>query len=236
MDISNTRKIVIDTETTGMNTQGGSVAIGHKIIEIGCVEIIGREITQNKFHQYLNPKRLIDKEAIDVHGITDEMVKNEPIFASISSDFFNFIKGATLIIHNAPFDMAFLEQELEQISISKSLIKDNCKIIDSLGVAKKMHPNKRNNLDALSKRYNIDNSKRVLHGALLDADLLARVYLAMTGGQNSFSFTKLKKEKTIQTNIQPQKTANYKVLTPDLEEEKKHQEFLNQVDKNSNIW
>ncbi len=172
-----TRQIVLDTETTGLEPEQG-----HRIIEIGCVEMVDRRLTGNNFHQYLQPDREIDAGAIEVHGITNEFLVDKPHFADLAGDFVDYVRGAELIIHNAPFDVGFLNHELRLMGHG-SLVEDLCAVTDTLVMAKKMHPGQRNSLDALCKRYDIDNSHRELHGALLDAEILADVYLMMTGGQ-----------------------------------------------------
>jgi len=174
------RQIVLDTETTGLNPKEG-----HRIIEIGCVELVNRRLTRNHFHVYINPEREIDQEAIDVHGITNDFLREKPKFAEITDDFFNFVAGAELVIHNAPFDVGFLNHELSLIKDEQRRIETQCTVFDTLVYARKKHPGARNTLDALCKRYGIDNSHRELHGALLDAEILADVYLLMTGGQAS---------------------------------------------------
>ncbi|MDH5573035.1 MAG: DNA polymerase III subunit epsilon [Gammaproteobacteria bacterium] len=176
------RQIVLDTETTGLEpTQG------HRIIEIGCVELINRRLTNNRYHVYLNPDRDIDEGAIEVHGITNEMLADKPRFADVVDDFVTFIRGAELVIHNAPFDIGFINHELKLHNPKSAAVETFCKILDTLLLARKMHPGQKNNLDALCKRYDIDNSARELHGALLDAEILAETYLAMTGGQTRLS-------------------------------------------------
>jgi DNA polymerase-3 subunit epsilon len=172
------RQIVLDTETTGLEPEQG-----HRIIEIGCVELVDRRLTGNNFHQYLQPDREIDAGAVDVHGITNEFLADKPRFADVAEDFINYVKSAELIIHNAPFDVGFLDNELRLISNDSPRLSDICLITDTLVMAKKKHTGQRNSLDALCKRYDIDNSHRELHGALLDAEILADVYLMMTGGQ-----------------------------------------------------
>ncbi len=172
------RQIVLDTETTGLEPSQG-----HRIIEIGCVEISNRRTTQNRFHQYINPQREIDEGAVEVHGITNEFLDDKPLFSDIAQDFLAFVNGAELIIHNAPFDVGFINHELKRLGASVQRIEDCCSILDTLSMARQLHPGQKNNLDALCKRYEIDNSSRTLHGALLDAEILADVYLAMTGGQ-----------------------------------------------------
>lgn len=172
------RQIVLDTETTGLEPSQG-----HRIIEIGCVEVINRRLTDNRFHQYINPQRDIDEGAIEVHGITNEFLADKPLFKDIATDFLKFVDGAELVIHNAPFDVGFINHELKALGAAIKRIEDVCGILDTLAMARQMHPGQKNNLDALCKRYEIDNSSRTLHGALLDAEILADVYLAMTGGQ-----------------------------------------------------
>ena len=177
------RQIVLDTETTGIEPKEG-----HRIIEIGCVEVVNRRLTGNHFHAYINPGRHIEQEAIEVHGITNEFLADKPTFSQVAQEFVNFIKGAQLVIHNAPFDVGFMDHEFAMESSTRGVIThDICDVLDTLVLARQMHPGQKNNLDALCKRYGIDNSHRTLHGALLDAEILADVYLLMTGGQ-----TKLK--------------------------------------------
>lgn len=170
------RQIVLDTETTGIDP-----ASGHRIIEIGCVELVDRKLTGNHYHMYLNPERAVDEGAFRVHGISTEFLQDKPLFKDIVDEFIVFIDQAELIIHNAPFDVGFLEMELKRVKWKKALL-NHCSIFDTLVWAREKHPGQRNNLDALCKRYNIV-TKRSLHGALLDAEILASVYLAMTGGQ-----------------------------------------------------
>ncbi len=175
------RQIVLDTETTGLEP-----ADGHRIIEIGCVELVGRRLTGNNFHQYLQPDREIDAGAIEVHGITNESLADKPRFADVVADFIAYIEGAELVIHNAPFDVGFLNHEFRQCAEAR-VVTDLCGVLDTLKLARKLHPGQKNNLDALCRRYSIDNTRRDLHGALLDAEILADVYLAMTGGQVALS-------------------------------------------------
>lgn len=173
------RLVVLDTETTGLNTSDGN-----RIIEIGCVELIDRRLTGNNFHVYINPQRESEEGALRVHGLTTEFLLKQPVFAEIASAFLEYIQGAELIIHNAPFDLGFLNYELQLLKHQKT-IEDYCPIYDTLADAKQRYPGQRNNLDALCKRLGIDNSHRELHGALLDAQILAEVFLKMTGGQFS---------------------------------------------------
>ena len=175
------RQIILDTETTGLDP-----ADGHRIIEIGCVEMVGRRLTGNNYHQYLQPDREIDAGAIEVHGITNEFLADKPRFADIVGDFVEYIEGAELVIHNAPFDVGFINHELRRCELKRQ-VADLCGVLDTLALARKLHPGQKNNLDALCRRYDIDNTHRDLHGALLDAEILADVYLAMTGGQVALS-------------------------------------------------
>lgn len=174
------RQIVLDTETTGLEPSEG-----HRIIEIGCVEIIERRLTGNDFHRYLQPDREIDAGAEAVHGISNAFLADKPRFAEVAEEFIDYCRGAELVIHNAPFDVGFLNHELKLWRDDTAPIDDLCTVADSLVLARRMHPGQRNSLDALCKRYGIDNTHRELHGALLDAQILAEVYLAMTGGQVS---------------------------------------------------
>jgi len=179
-----TRQIILDTETTGINPLDG-----HKLIEIGCVEMIGRRFTGRTYHQYINPERVVEEEAIAVHGITNEYLEDKPVFSQVADEFCAFVEGAELVIHNAPFDVGFLNHELKLINSNWGLIEDHCTILDTLVLAKHKHPGQRNSLDALCRRYGIDNSHRELHGALLDSEILADVYLLMTGGQKGLDLS-----------------------------------------------
>ena len=176
------RQIVLDTETTGLEPSQG-----HRVIEIGCVELEQRKLTGNHYHQYINPEREVEQGALDVHGISNEFLSEKPLFITVVDDFLDYIKGAELVIHNAPFDVGFLNHELKiagQVQgKSYGTINDYCTVLDTLEVARKKHPGQKNSLDALCKRYMVDNSQRDLHGALLDSEILADVYLLMTGGQ-----------------------------------------------------
>ncbi|MBX3706875.1 MAG: DNA polymerase III subunit epsilon [Pseudomonadales bacterium] len=172
------RQVVLDTETTGLE-----VGQGHRVIEIGAVELVGRKLTGRHFHRYLNPERDVDDGAYAVHGLSREFLADKPRFADVAQDFLAFVTDAELIIHNAPFDLAFLDQELARVPGAPARLADFCRVTDSLALARHKHPGQKNNLDALCRRYQVDNSARDLHGALLDAEILADVYLAMTGGQ-----------------------------------------------------
>jgi len=176
------RQIVLDTETTGLEPSQG-----HRIIEIGCVEIVNRKLTENTYHQYIQPDREIDEGAFEVHGISTEFLADKPRFSDIAEDFMAFVNGAELVIHNAPFDVGFLDHELAMLDPVWGKVSDHCQITDSLVMARKKHPGQKNNLDALCKRYEVNNARRELHGALLDAELLAEVYLRMTGGQETLA-------------------------------------------------
>lgn len=174
------RQIIVDTETTGLEPKQG-----HRIIEIGCVELIKRKFTGNNFHVYINPEREVEAGALKVHGITNTFLANKPKFAEIYDSLRVYLDGAELVIHNAPFDVGFLNHEFLLLNKKHPSIEKTCSIVDTLAMARKMHPGQRNSLDALCKRYQIDNSNRKLHGALLDAEILARLYLTMTGGQST---------------------------------------------------
>ena len=176
------RVVVLDTETTGLEPR-----LGHRIIEIGCVEVIDRKVTGKNYHQYINPEREIDEGAEEVHGISTAFLADKPLFADIVDDFLNFIRGAELVIHNAPFDVGFINHELNLLNQQNNHVEQIATVLDSLVLARKMHPGQKNSLDALCKRYDIDNSQRDLHGALLDAEILADTFLAMTGGQTMLS-------------------------------------------------
>ena len=172
------RQIVLDTETTGLE-----VSQGHRIIEIGCIELVNRRVTGNHWHYYVNPDREIDSGAFEVHGISSEFLQDKPRFAELADDFIDYVAGAELVIHNAPFDVGFLDHELKLLGDGYGAISDHCGVTDTLVMARKMHPGQKNNLDALCKRYDVNNTHRDLHGALLDAEILSDVYLRMTGGQ-----------------------------------------------------
>lgn len=178
--MSAVRQVVLDTETTGLDP-----AEGHRIIEIGCVELLNRRRTNNDFQVYCHPERAIDEGALEVHGITNEFLEDKPRFAEIAREFLTYVKDAQLIIHNADFDTNFLNHELDRIGPELGAITDYCEVVDTLKMARQAHPGQRNDLDSLCQRYYIDNTQRTLHGALLDAEILADVYLAMTGGQTA---------------------------------------------------
>jgi DNA polymerase-3 subunit epsilon len=224
------RQVVLDTETTGLEWSEG-----HNVIEIGCVELERRRLTGNTYHQYIKPDREIDAEAMAVHGITNEYLQDKPKFKQISDEFIEFIRGAELIIHNAAFDIGFLDAELERNGYQLR-IKDICSVTDSLRLARQKHPGQKNNLDALCKRYGIDNSHRELHGALLDSEILADVYLALTGGQTSLSLSE--HEDSVQgdesiINRVGEEALVLPVISASAEELSEHQAFLALLDKKS---
>ncbi|MCF7500351.1 MULTISPECIES: DNA polymerase III subunit epsilon [unclassified Pseudoalteromonas] len=183
------RQIVLDTETTGIDPKQG-----HRIIEIGCVELVNRRLTGNNFHVYINPQREIEEEAIDVHGITNEFLRDKPLYHQIAHEFLEYIRGAELVIHNAAFDIGHMDNEFALLNQGFPNTADVCSVLDTLKMARDLHPGQKNNLDALCRRYDIDNSKRTLHGALLDSEILADVYLAMTGGQVKLNLNQNKDE------------------------------------------
>lgn len=227
------RQIVLDTETTGLEPSQG-----HRIIEIGCVELINRRLTGNNLHIYINPQREIDAGALEVHGISNDFLADKPLFADIADAFLDFVKGAELVIHNAPFDIGFLDTELSDLNRGYKNMEGYCKILDTLAMARKKHPGQKNNLDALCKRYFVDNTQRELHGALLDAEILADVYLIMTGGQSSFALghdnvaegTTSNKIKRLDKNRSP-----LKVVLATEEEQAAHQSRLESIQEISNI-
>ncbi|QJC34436.1 DNA polymerase III subunit epsilon [Enterobacteriaceae endosymbiont of Donacia crassipes] len=229
----NIRQVVLDTETTGMNSFP-PYYIGHRIIEIGIIEIINRKITKNYFHEYINPQQIISKEAFKIHEISNKFLSKKPIFAKIVHNFLNYIKGSELIIHNAQFDVDFLNYELSLLKNNLPKIEDICIIKDTLKIARNMFPGKRNSLNSLCSRFGIDKSKRNLHGALLDAKLLAYVFLFMTTKQNNFKL-ELLKEKNNLININNLKNVLKKktliIIKASNEELKLHNLKLNLIKK-----
>ena len=223
------RQIVLDTETTGIDPKEG-----HRIIEIGCVEVVNRRLTGNHFHVYINPGRHIEQEAIEVHGITNEFLADKPTFSQVAQEFVSFIKGAQLVIHNAPFDVGFMDHEFGMEASTKGVITNQiCDVLDTLTLARQMHPGQKNNLDALCKRYGIDNSHRTLHGALLDAEILADVYLLMTGGQTRLKLASSSGSDADSTAIRRiQRSANkLKVIKASADEITQHEARLDIVEK-----
>ncbi len=230
------RQIILDTETTGLEPKHG-----HRIIEIGCVEILNRRKTDNQFHVYLNPDREIEDGAFDVHGISNEFLADKPHFADVAQDLIDFIRDSELIIHNAPFDVAFLNAELKQMGRKWGKLEDYCRILDTLVLAREKHPGQKNNLDALCKRYEIDNSQRDLHGALLDAQILLDVYLAMTGGQETLGFDVTNAEQ--EQNDDAERAARVErvplaIIEPSAEELNAHTQRLEAIKQDSGkcIW
>lgn len=232
------RQIVLDTETTGLEPKQG-----HRIIEIGCVELVDRKLTGNHYHQYIQPGRDIDEGAIEVHGITNEFLQDKPRFEDVADDFLNFIKGAELVIHNAPFDVGFINHEFNFLKSASVKVDNLCKILDTLQLARQMHPGQRNSLDALCKRYHIDNTQREKHGALLDAEILTDVYLAMTGGQVSLGLG-MGQEQTLEPHNEPvirlrSKKAPLRIIEASAIELEAHENYLQTIDKASDgqlVW
>ena len=234
------RQVVLDTETTGLEPSQG-----HRIIEIGCVELVDRKLTGRHYHQYINPQREVDAGAMEVHGITNEFLADKPMFHQIGQDFLDFIDGAELIIHNAPFDVGFIDHEFKLLkSKSPGKVTDYCSVVDSLVMARQKHPGQRNSLDALCSRYEVDNSARDLHGALLDAEILADVYLLMTGGQTNLLLAgEDTQDSTGGTDISikrlPTKRPALKVIAATEQELAAHEQRLQEIDQASdgnNHW
>jgi DNA polymerase III subunit epsilon len=231
------RQIVLDTETTGLEPD-----MGHRIIEIGAVEVINRKLTGRHFHKYLNPERDVDDGAFEVHGISRAFLEDKPLFTDVWEELVAFIRGAELVIHNAPFDVSFLDYEFKQIK-GAPRIKDICSVKDSLAVARRKHPGQKNNLDALCRRYEVDNSQRQLHGALLDAEILADVYLLMTGGQTLLFNTgeQNRTESAAQSAItrRPVNASGLAVISASAAEQDAHEAFLDKladVSGNAPLW
>lgn len=229
------RQVVLDTETTGLNHKEG-----HRIIEIGCVELVNRRLTDRQFHMYINPERLVDEGAMEVHGISNEFLQDKPLFKDVAEDFLDFIRGAELVIHNAPFDVGFMDSEFARLKPSAGKTTDFCTVFDSLVYARKKHPGQRNSLDALCKRYGIDNSHRDLHGALLDAEILSDVYLLMTGGQLSMLEEDVLTDGEIEQEIRRLSSDRpaLKLIECSAEELAEHQEILALLEKSSGacVW
>lgn len=222
------RQVVLDTETTGLDPSQG-----HRIIELGCVELIDRRVTGRTYHQYVCPEKTIDPAAVEVHGITNEFLADKPVFRNIVDEFVGFIEGAELVIHNAPFDVAFINAEFQRINSISIPLRERCSILDTLELARRLHPGQKNSLDALCKRYGIDNSGRDLHGALLDARILGDVYLAMTGGQVSLSLTSHSDSHNKELNniVRLSATRNaVRVIRASKEEEQVHHSWLIEID------
>ena len=231
------RQVVLDTETTGLDPQQG-----HRVIEIGCVEIQNRRLTGKHYHCYLNPDREVDEAAIEVHGLTTAFLSDKPRFAQVQEEFLEFVAGSELVIHNAPFDIGFLDHELRLLKAGHEGMASLCSVLDTLVLAREKHPGQRNNLDALCKRYGVDNTQRDLHGALLDAEILADVYLVMTSGQSSLSLREEPKERASAGKLKRTLDANrapLRVISANPEELDKHEKRLDQLDKESasgSLW
>lgn len=225
------RQVVLDTETTGIDPKAG-----HRIIEIGCVELKDRKLTGEHYHVYINPERIVEEEAIQVHGITNEFLADKPRFAEIAADFYEFVKGSELVIHNAAFDVGFINHEFSMLRPQIAPIEGVCGVLDTLQMAREKHPGQKNNLDALCKRYGIDNGHRTLHGALLDAEILADVYLLLSGGQTTFELSNSSSSKG---GIEPPRAierrsgAALKVITPTEEEIRSHEQYLEKLSKSA---
>ncbi len=228
------RQIVLDTETTGLDPHNG-----HRIIEIGAVELIDRRLSDRHFHRYLNPERDIEEGALEVHGISREFLQDKPVFADIAQEFLDFIAGAELLIHNAAFDLGFLNMELGLIN-SPVRVENHARVLDTLELARDLHPGQRNSLDALCKRYEVDNSSRNLHGALLDSEILADVYLAMTGGQSdlALAFQAVSEQESRGDAFEIKEHPPLRVLFPTDEETSLHEARLQAIKKKSGhcLW
>jgi DNA polymerase-3 subunit epsilon len=230
------RQVILDTETTGLEPE-----LGHRIIEIGCIELVNRRRTGRVFQRYLRPDREIDPGALQVHGITAEFLQGQPRFADVAAEWLEFVRGAELVIHNAPFDVAFLDAELGRLEDAPQRVSDVCQVLDTLALARQMHPGQRNGLDALCKRYSVDNSHRDLHGALLDADLLLEVYLAMTGGQGALTLDEASAATEARTPMQKAKRprGTLVVVRASTTEIQAHEQRLAALDKSSGgktVW
>ncbi|MCX7554084.1 DNA polymerase III subunit epsilon [Marinicella sp. S1101] len=226
--MSNNKLIMLDTETTGLKPQDG-----HRIIEIGALAVINREVTELHYHQYINPMYAVDEEALAVHGLSNEFLADKPLFETIVDEFLAFVTGAELVIHNAPFDVGFINHELSLCG-KQIRIEDICTITDSLDYAKKKHPGAKNNLDALCKRYGIGNDHRTLHGALLDSEILAQVYLAMTGGQTKLNLDTSQNSNHASFNFDLSDLPALKVVKPSEEEMQSHEQWLEKHSSDDN--
>ena len=225
------RQVILDTETTGLEPKQG-----HRIIEIGCVEIINRRKTDRMFHQYLNPQREIEDGAFDIHGLSNEFLTDKPLFADVAQELIDFIRDSEVIIHNAPFDLAFIDAELKRLGKQWGITENYCQVLDTLPMARELHPGQKNSLDALCARYEVDNSQRELHGALLDAQILLDVYLAMTRSQASLLLDDedIKESDDVETRFRfASDRAALKVIEPDEEELLAHAQRLKQIEKDS---
>lgn len=231
------RQVVLDTETTGLEIEEG-----HRVLEIGCVEIVSRRLTRRSYHQYVNPERDIDDGALEVHGITRQFLSDKPNFADIWPAFIEFVEGSELIIHNAAFDVAFVNHEMRLLDPKLGELTDYCTVVDTLALARNKHPGQKNSLDALCKRYNVDNSQRELHGALLDAEILADVYLLLTGGQVTLGLGEdvsvSPDKRTAAIKLDPNRP-RLKVIKASDDELARHEEKLSMLDEKSesgSVW
>jgi len=227
------RQIALDTETTGINFSDG-----HRVIEIGCIELDNRRVTGREYHCYLNPERDIDEGAARVHGLTLDKLEGEPLFKDVVDEFLEFISDSELIIHNAEFDLGFLNNELSLVGQSESSIESYAMVLDTLKMARGMHPGKKNSLDALCNRYEIDRSMRQVHGALIDAELLAKVYLAMTGGQEDLNLEQIPNiKKNRRNNVKANNDLSLRVIPANASELEAHEAFLTNMEKHGScLW
>ena len=227
------RQIALDTETTGINT-----ADGHRVIEIGCVEIENRRITGREYHCYLNPEREIDEGAARVHGLTLDKLRDKPLFQDVAEEFLDFIRDSELVIHNAKFDVGFLDSELSIIKHDLRSVEKHALVLDTLALAREMHPGKKNSLAALCNRYMVDRSMRQVHGALIDADLLAKVYLAMTGGQDTFDLEEISNNDLLAKELNVSKEQLSQIFRQaNADEIQAHEEFLDKMSKDKScLW
>ena len=225
------RQVVLDTETTGLEPEAG-----HRIVEIGCIELVNRRLTERTFQSYLNPDRAVDMGAFEVHGIDEEFLAQQPRFEDVAAEFLAFVDGAELVIHNAEFDVGFINHELRRAGSETQDIAERCRILDTLALARRLHPGQRNNLDALARRYQVDTSGRELHGALLDAGILAKVYLAITGGQVSLSLeAEADRDGAPYSSVTPvdRDGLTLAVVGASAEELKVHREMLARIEQSS---
>ena len=224
------RQVVLDTETTGINPLSG-----HRIIEIGCVELIDRKLTGKHYHVYINPRRTVEEEAIGVHGITNEFLADKPIFESVAQEFYEFIKGSELVIHNAAFDVGFINHEFSLMGGLIKPVEEYCGVLDTLAMARKKHPGQKNNLNALCSRYGIDTSHRTLHGALLDAEILADVYLLLSGGQSALLLDKDEGGSISAIVRLPQDRHPLTIIKANEVELEAHEKYMANIAKNSEL-
>lgn len=222
------RQIILDTETSGLE-----LSAGHRVIEIGCVEIVNRRLTGRHFHRYLDPERDIDPGALAVHGLSRERLTGEPRFADVAAEFMDFVAGAELVIHNAAFDVGFLNAEIARLEGEHPPLGNLCRVLDTLALARELHPGQRNNLDALCKRYGVDNSSRDLHGALLDARILAEVYLAMTGGQSALELGESRTRTAATAPVVARPAGELPIIEPTATELAAHEALLDRIAKAS---